>query len=205
MRINWRRSPFRTTWRIYLPEFGISDPGTIKPKVDPWHILHSRPPIPSEPPQEINYIDRLAEAEFAYQNWQLQEGREVFGRGFGPQDASELRNLMAYQEDQGIQGIIDASDDYPPGPFGTQHEFHPYGNPVETSHYVQPPEPQPDELELMDRTEPVEDMEPMPQQQSEEPMPDPMEGYMEDPYDPMNPMGMGPFDPMDPMGMGGLF
>lgn len=182
--------------------------------------------FPSEFPREEHFINSLADAELEFEQWQLQNGREVSQRGVGPQDASELQNLMAYQDSEGIQETINPFNDAISDSFGSQDNFQSYGNPAETIDDMQQPAAvQPEEMsalgspELIDTSpdhnsmapgpEPVQTTEPMLPQQEQaplpEPMPDPMDDPLKNPFDPMDPMAMGPFDPMDPMGFGGPF
>ena len=223
MRIqNWRKHSFRTSWGIYLPRFYVGEPDIPSPKIDPWPNWHPKAFLTPEPPPTRNRIDRLADAEIAYQNWQIQKGREISQRGFGPQNASELQNLMAYQSDQGIQEIVNTSDHYMPEPFGSQDEFYSHGSSFEGIDYIEHTVgPQPEEMadmnnpefiesahddgHMVHHTEPMEELEFMPEEQAQEPMPEPLEDPLHDPYDPMEPMEMDHLDLMNPMDMGGPF
>lgn len=186
---------------MYLPRFYVSEPGITSPKIDPGPSWHPRAFL--TPPPTRHYIDRLADAEIAYESWQIQKGKEISQRGFGPQDASELQNLMAFQENKGITG---PSDDYIPGSFGRRDDFHPnpsMGDMEKGSIHVDDGS----ELGFTDSPDGDDhaahgsgDMEAILQEEGQEPMPDPMEEAIQDPYDPMDPMEM---DPMDPMDMGG--
>lgn len=221
-KIDWKKHFLRNSWLRSSFKFSDPKPGNFPPEIYPQHYWRPSAFVPSELPPEPHYIDQLAQAELDYENWQLQNGREIAERGVGPQDASEFQNLMALQENQGMQETADPLDSCIPEPFGAQGQFDPYENPAETMDEMQEHvAPEPEEYADMNNpqidsahddsiaqgTEPAENMEPVPQQQAQEPMPEPMEEPMQNPYDPMdpmNPMGMDPFDPMNPMGMSGL-
>ena len=169
----------------------------------------------------------MADAEFAYYDWQLHNGRDVLQRGIGPQDASELQNLTLYRQHEGIHESASPSEDRMPESFHSRDAFHPHGFPAGSVDDMHQPElPQPEELAdlnspefidpmygaefMCDGTVSVEGVRPASEHQAEAPTPDPMDDPVQDandpvdPLDPMNPIGLDPFDPMDPMDMGGL-
>jgi len=100
--IDWKKDLFRNSWHRNPLKFHTPKTSVFPLKEYRGNFWPESPFVPFEPPPEQHYVDNVADAELAYKKWQIHEGREVFKNGVEPQDASELQNLMAYMEHNGI-------------------------------------------------------------------------------------------------------
>jgi len=75
--INWTTEFNRNVTRRVVTKFHTSPAVPFPASPYPQQKIYDSPFISTEPEPESHFIADLAEAEFAYANWQLVEGLEV--------------------------------------------------------------------------------------------------------------------------------